>query len=53
VCISRLVDYELLLELKIEQKHGTSRDSLCCKDATSFKTVELLSVPVICFDIIT
>jgi hypothetical protein len=24
MCISRLVEFELLLELKIEQKHGTS-----------------------------
>jgi hypothetical protein len=47
MCISRLVELELLLELKIEQKQGTSRDSPCYKDATSFKTVERLSVPVI------
>jgi hypothetical protein len=47
MCISRLVELELLLELKIEQKQGTSRDSPCYKEATSFKTVECLSVPVI------
>jgi hypothetical protein len=35
--------------LKLEQKHGTSRDSPRYKDATSFKTVERLSVPVIYF----
>jgi hypothetical protein len=34
---------------KFEQKIDTSRDSPCCKDATSFKTVERLSVPVIYF----
>jgi hypothetical protein len=47
MCTSRLVELELLLELKIEQKQGTSRDNPCYKDATSFKTVERLSVPVI------
>jgi hypothetical protein len=47
MCISRLVELELLLDIKIEQKQGTSRDRPCYKDATSFKTVERLSVPVI------
>jgi hypothetical protein len=45
--ISRLVKFELLLELKFEQKSGTSLHTKRCKDATSFKTVERLSVPVI------
>jgi hypothetical protein len=54
--ISRLVKFELLLELKIEQKQVTSRDSPCYKDATSLKQsetvcarTERLSVPVIYF----
>jgi hypothetical protein len=47
LCISRLVDFELLLELKFEQKQGTSRDSMCYKDATSLKQSYGLSVPVI------
>jgi hypothetical protein len=51
LCISILVDFEFLLELKIEQKQGTSRDSPCYKDATSFKQSVSgqyrLSVPVI------
>jgi hypothetical protein len=47
MCISRLAEFELLLELKFEQKRGTSLDSLCYKDASSLKTVERLSVPVI------
>jgi hypothetical protein len=37
LCISRLVDFELLLELKIEQKKGTSLDSPCYKDASKGK----------------
>jgi hypothetical protein len=45
--ISRLVKFELLLELKFEQKSGTSLHTTRCKEATSFKTVERLSVPVI------
>jgi hypothetical protein len=49
--ISRLVKFELLLELKFKQKSGTSLYTTRCKDATSFKTVERLSVPVIYFDI--
>jgi hypothetical protein len=47
MCISRLVELELLLELKIEQKDGTSLHTSCYKDTTSFNTVERLSVPVI------
>jgi hypothetical protein len=47
VCISRLVEFELLLELKLEQKIGASLHTTRCKDTTSFKTVERLSVPVI------
>jgi hypothetical protein len=51
VCISTLVDFELLLELKIEQKQGTSRDSPCYKAASSLKQSVRgqyrLSVPVI------
>jgi hypothetical protein len=39
------------LELKFEQKSGTSLHTTHCMDATSFKTVERLSVPVIYFDI--
>jgi hypothetical protein len=31
LCISRLVDFELLLELKIEQKKGTSLHTPCCR----------------------
>jgi hypothetical protein len=50
VCISRLVEFELLLELKFEQKDGTSLDSPRCKDTSSLKTVERLSVPVIYFE---
>jgi hypothetical protein len=38
--------------MKLE-KNGTSRDSPRYKDVTSFKTVERLSIPVICFDIST
>jgi hypothetical protein len=51
MCIIRLVEFELLLELKIKQKHGTSLISPRCKDASSLKIVERLSVPVIYFDI--
>jgi hypothetical protein len=45
--INRLVEFELLLELKFEQKSGTSLHTTRCKDATSFETVERLSIPVI------
>jgi hypothetical protein len=55
--ISRLVKFELLLELKIEQKKGTSHDSLRYKAATSLKQSVCgqyrLSVPVIYFNIST
>jgi hypothetical protein len=47
LCISRLVRFELLFELKIEQKTGTSLDSPRCKNASRIKPVERLSVPVI------
>jgi hypothetical protein len=36
--ISRLVKFELLLELKIEQKSGTSRDSPSYKAASSLNS---------------
>jgi hypothetical protein len=45
MCISRLVEFELLLELKFEQKKGTSLVKL-----VSARTGRL-SVPVIYFDI--
>jgi hypothetical protein len=55
MCISsRLVKFELLLELKVEQKRYFTA-YLVLKDASSLKTVcartERLSVPVIYFDI--
>jgi hypothetical protein len=50
-CLVGLVDLRARHSAKIRAKNGTSRDSPCCKDATSFKTVERLSVPVIYFDI--
>jgi hypothetical protein len=31
MCISRLVEFELLLELKLEQKKGTSLHTSCCR----------------------
>jgi hypothetical protein len=37
VCISRLVEFELLLELKFEQNNGTSLDSPCYKYASKGK----------------
>jgi hypothetical protein len=37
MCISRLVEFELLLELKIEQKKGTSLHTACYKDASKRK----------------
>jgi hypothetical protein len=43
MCISRLVDFELFLELKFEQKKGTSLVKL----VLSRITTERLSVPVI------
>jgi hypothetical protein len=51
MCFSRLVEFELLLELKFEQKSGTSLHTTRFKDVISFKTVERLSVPVMYFDI--
>jgi hypothetical protein len=53
MCINRLVEFELLLELKIEQKSGTSLHTLRYNAASSVKTVERLSVAVIYFDIST
>jgi hypothetical protein len=51
MCISRLVKFELLLELKIEQKIGTSLHTACYKAASSLKRSvrgqQGLSVPVI------
>jgi hypothetical protein len=50
LCISRLVDFELLFELKFEQKKRTSLVNLVLswrKSASRVKTVERLSVPVI------
>jgi hypothetical protein len=50
LCISRLVKFELLLELKIEQKQGTSLHTSSYKHTTSFKRSVpeqyRLSVPV-------
>jgi hypothetical protein len=38
ICISRLVVFELLLELKIEQKKGTSLHTVCVvQDASRVK----------------
>jgi hypothetical protein len=37
VCTSRLVEFELLLELKIKQKNGTSLHTLYYKAASSLK----------------
>jgi hypothetical protein len=54
MCISRLVEFELLLELKIEQKDGTSLVKLVLsrrKSVSRLKIVQRLSVPVICIDI--
>jgi hypothetical protein len=55
LCISRLVDFELLLELKIEQKKGTSLHTSCYKATSSLKQSVrgqyCLSVPVIYFNI--
>jgi hypothetical protein len=51
MCISRLVEFELLLELKFKQKNGTSPDSPFFKAASSLKQSlheqYSLSVPVI------
>jgi hypothetical protein len=37
LCISRLVKFELLFELKIEQKRGISLDTPCYKPTSSLK----------------
>jgi hypothetical protein len=37
MCINRLVEFELLLELKIEQTIGTSLHTACYKAASSLK----------------
>jgi hypothetical protein len=47
VCISRFVDFELLLELKFEQKDGTSLVKLLLSRRKSGLRLERLSVPVI------
>jgi hypothetical protein len=49
MCISRLVKFELLLELKIEQKKGTSLVKLVLSRRKSGLRTERLSVPVIYF----
>jgi hypothetical protein len=49
LCISRLVDFELLLELKFEQKDGTSLLKLLLSRRKSGLQTEGLSVPVIYF----
>jgi hypothetical protein len=51
MCISRLVELELLLELKIEQKSGTSLVKLVLLRRNSGLRTERLSIPVIYFDI--
>jgi hypothetical protein len=54
--IKRLVEFELLLELKIEQKYGTSLVKLLLlrrKSVSRLKTVQRLSVPVIYLDFST
>jgi hypothetical protein len=47
VCTSTLVDFELLLELKIEQKQGTSLVKLVLSSRKSGLRSERLSIPVI------
>jgi hypothetical protein len=52
ICISRLVKFVLLLELKIEQKHGTSLHTPCYKDVSPSVRGQsvcplLTSIPVI------
>jgi hypothetical protein len=47
VCISTLVDFELLLELKFEQKDGTSLVKLVLSRRKSGLRTERLSIPVI------
>jgi hypothetical protein len=41
MCVSRLAEFELLLELKFEQKKGTSLDSPSCRLQNSPKQREL------------
>jgi hypothetical protein len=47
MCISRLVNFELLLELKFEPKHGTSLVKLLLSRRKSGLQTERLFVPVI------
>jgi hypothetical protein len=47
VCISTLVNFKLLLELKIEQKQGTSLVKLILSCRKSGLQTERLSVPII------
>jgi hypothetical protein len=49
MCIIRLVEFELLLELKIEQKNGTSLVKLVLSRRKFGLRTERLSVPVIYF----
>jgi hypothetical protein len=49
LCISRLVDFELLMELKLEQKPGTSLVKLLLSRRKAWLQTERLSVPVIYF----
>jgi hypothetical protein len=51
MCISRLVEFELLFKLKFEQKTGTSLHTSRYKAASSLKQPYGLSVPVIYFNI--
>jgi hypothetical protein len=53
MCISRLVEFELLLKLKFEQKTDTSLAKLVLSRRKSGLRTERLSVPVIHFDIRT
>jgi hypothetical protein len=49
LCISRLVDFELLLELKLEQKTFTPLVKLVLSHRKSGLRIERLSVPMIYF----
>jgi hypothetical protein len=49
MCINRLVEFELLLELKIEQKSGTSLVKPVLSRRKSGLRTERLSIPVIYF----
>jgi hypothetical protein len=53
MCNNRLVEFELLLELKIEQKNGTTLHTSRYKAASSLKQCYGLSVPVIYLDFST